>query len=185
MVGPALEIWSIHHAAMCMRWELDGKGRPLVMGVHLALTATHEDQQRWRGSEVCLHAARPGLWGKPRKGGWSFGTSLVDRCGVGVVWHLACRLLGYSQWPSRHSHNSARSSSVWKSTVSPEASPQFHKKLNSCKNPCGAAGETRTAGESMCRKDAADKTGSSDERNSKGSWTRSSAVRSMRNAWPR
>jgi hypothetical protein len=70
-------------------------------------------------------------------------------------------------------------------TLSAEASPQFHKKLNSCKNPCGSEGETRTAGERVCRKDAANKTGSSDERNSKGSWTRSSAARSMRNAWPR
>jgi acyl-CoA synthetase (AMP-forming)/AMP-acid ligase II len=66
-----------------------------------------------------------------------------------------------------------------------EASPQFYKKLNSCKNSCGSEGKTRTVGESVCKKDAANKTGSSDERNSKGSWTRSSAARSMRNAWPR
>jgi hypothetical protein len=67
----------------------------------------------------------------------------------------------------------------------PEASPQFHTKLHSCKHPCGSAGETRTAGEHVCRKDAANKTGRSAERNSQGSWTRSSAARSMRNAWPR
>jgi hypothetical protein len=67
----------------------------------------------------------------------------------------------------------------------PETSPQFHKNLNSCKNPCGAEGETHIAGESVCRKDAASKPGSLDERNSKGSWTRSSAASSMHNAWPR
>jgi hypothetical protein len=70
-------------------------------------------------------------------------------------------------------------------SIAPEASPPFHKKLNSCKNPCGSAGEPRTAGENVCRQDAANKTGRSDERNSKGSWTRSSAARSLRNAWPR
>jgi hypothetical protein len=84
-----------------------------------------------------------------------------------------------------HSHHFFPARTLHVLASASEASPQFHKKLNSCKNPCGSEGETRTAGERVCRKDAATKTGSSDERNSKGSWTRSSAARSMRNAWPR